>query len=640
MAIGTHPNRDELRAYLIGDLPQESFDAVGTHLALCSECETTVANLEGDTNVLANDPLIAHLRSPQPPAEFSNESELGRGLQFVRQIGREVSVPAVAPEVEVATPVTLGRLREYELLAKLGEGGMGAVYKARHTKLDKIVALKVLPADRMRSKEAVARFEREMRAVGKLDHPNLIRAHDAGEVEGTHFLVMEYVAGCDLSDLVGRSGPLSVANACELIRQTAAGLQYAHEHGLVHRDIKPSNLMLASDGQVKVLDLGLALLADEQAGSELTNSGQMMGTVDYMSPEQALSSHTVTAQADLYSLGASLYKLLTGDAPFAGEAYGSTLKKLMAIANDVPTPVAKRRNDVPAELSKLIDRMLAKKAEDRPASAAEVVKALAPFTAGASLQGLGTNSSEAKPIASTGTVTTFSVKTVPPAISPAQPMQLPNRPTWKIGLAIGLVGILVCGVVIIIRDKFGKEIARVTTDGPVTVEVRPDEAGKLPTEPVPPPSNVSKPTVKPLRRPFTVQPGQQDEQLALSASALVSQPAPIAGVKRWSIETTTVRGETFYVKFSPDAKLLATAGDDGVIRLWDSDTGELLRMLIGHAGSIPDYGLNENGEALSWAPDGRHVVSCSADQTIRIWDAQTGQLIRTIPHGKPMWAAT
>ena len=172
-----------------------------------------------------------------------------------------------------------------------------------------------------------------MKAVGKLSHVNIVGAHDAGEIDGTHFLVMEYVDGLDLSNIARRLGQLPIPDACELVRQAATGLQHAYKHELVHRDIKPSNLMLTPEGQVKILDLGLALL-DGTSGenNELTSTGQMMGTLDYMAPEQGMDSHTVDIRADVYSLGATLYKLLTGTAPFAGTQYDTPVKKMMALA--------------------------------------------------------------------------------------------------------------------------------------------------------------------------------------------------------------------------------------------------------------------------------------------------------------------
>ena len=193
---------------------------------------------------------------------------------------------------------------------------MGVVYKAVHAELDRVVALKVLSAGLVDDEEVIARFKREIKAVGQLDHPHIVRALDARRIGETHFLVMEFIDGTDWEHLVRRWGPLRVADVCELGRQAALGLQHAHEHGLIHRDIKPSNLMLTRQGQAKILDLGLARMRGSPASQALTVSGQTMGTPDYIAPEQAADSHNVDIRADLYSLGCTLYKLLAGRAPF------------------------------------------------------------------------------------------------------------------------------------------------------------------------------------------------------------------------------------------------------------------------------------------------------------------------------------
>lgn len=298
--------------------------------------------------------------------------------------GISVSHPAVAD---------LETLGQYKLLAKLGEGGMGAVYLALHTRLNKHVALKVLSDSRMGAADAVARFKREMRAVGSLDHPHIVRAMDAGEHEGTYYLVMELVQGLDVGEVLRRLGPLPLAEACEIVRQAAAGLQHAHENGLVHRDIKPSNLMLASQphgAQLKILDLGLALLEErhQAASGELTSSGQIMGTIDYMAPEQADDTHTVDIRADIYALGASLHKLLTGHVPFHGAQYRSTARKLLALTTQAPPRIDTLRDDLPPQVVEVIHRMLARQPEQRYPTPQAVADALAPFAAGADLQGL------------------------------------------------------------------------------------------------------------------------------------------------------------------------------------------------------------------------------------------------------------
>ena len=328
-----------------------------------------------------------------PPVPAMDDSECHRLVQQVQQIGRQPR-PKPEPSSDLAASPTaasldLPALGQYKLLAKLGEGGMGAVYKALHTKLDKLVALKVLPADRLQDAAAVARFEREMRAVGKLAHENIVAALDAGEIDGTHYLVMELVAGVDLGTIARQQAPLPVAEACEIIRQAALGLQHAHANNLVHRDIKPSNLMLAEGSSgplVKILDMGLALLDEQHAEHpDLTASGQIMGTLDYMAPEQAGDTHTVDIRADIYSLGATLYKLLTGRVPFQGPQYASTVKKLMALATQDPPRIDSFREDLPEELVDVVHRMLARQPQDRYATPAELAAAVAPFVEGANL---------------------------------------------------------------------------------------------------------------------------------------------------------------------------------------------------------------------------------------------------------------
>jgi hypothetical protein len=265
---------------------------------------------------------------------------------------------------------------------------MGTVYKALHTSLKRVVAIKVLPPERVHDPHFLARFRREMEAVGKLNHPHVVQATDAGEAGGRHFLVMEFIDGPNLARVVELCGPLAVADACELARQAALGLQGAHEHGLVHRDVKPSNLILAPGGRVKLLDLGLVRLLGDAPVTELTGSGQALGTPDFMAPEQGSGSRGVDIRADLYSLGCTLYKLLAGEPPFGGPEYDSALKKLRAHAEVPPPPIRGRREDVPEGLAAVLDRLLAKDPDGRYATPAEVAATLEPFAAGSDLTGL------------------------------------------------------------------------------------------------------------------------------------------------------------------------------------------------------------------------------------------------------------
>ena len=270
-------------------------------------------------------------------------------------------------------------LGPYVLLERLGEGGMGEVFKARHQKLGRVVALKLIRKDRLDNPAAVRRFHREVQAAAQLEHPNIVRAYDAGEAGGAHFFVMEYVEGTDLARLVKRHGPPSIERACDYARQAALGLQHAYERGLVHRDVKPANLLLTAKGDVvKVLDMGLARLdrPDHDAGASttLTQEGAVMGTPDYIAPEQARDSHTVDIRADLYSLGCTLYFLLTGRVPFPG---GSLTEKLLRHTLDEPRPVQEVRPDTPPGVAAVVRQLMAKRPEDRYQTPAEAAAALA-----------------------------------------------------------------------------------------------------------------------------------------------------------------------------------------------------------------------------------------------------------------------
>jgi formylglycine-generating enzyme required for sulfatase activity/tRNA A-37 threonylcarbamoyl transferase component Bud32 len=270
------------------------------------------------------------------------------------------------------------RIGEYRLEQPIGEGGMGAVWRAVHTRLEKPVALKLLSRRMSNQPDAVARFAREMKAVGRLTHPNIVGAMDAGEWNGVPFLVMEFIDGIDLGRLVKRRGPLGLADACEVARNTALGVHDAHEHGMVHRDIKPGNIMLASDGTVKLLDLGLARLSDDAgespssghdasttcATAELTDTNMLVGTSAFMAPEQRQDPRAVDARADVFALGRTLVFLLTGAAD---------------------GPVA---NKVPSGLSRVLQRLLAEQPEDRFPSAAAVAAALRPWCRGHDLVAL------------------------------------------------------------------------------------------------------------------------------------------------------------------------------------------------------------------------------------------------------------
>jgi len=274
-------------------------------------------------------------------------------------------------------------LGNYRLLDCIGTGGMGQVFRASHLTMDRVVALKIIRKEKLAQPMAVQRFYQEVRLAAQLAHPNIVQAFDAGQVGDTHFFAMEFVEGIDLARLVKESGPLPVADACEYIRQAASGLAHAHEKGLIHRDIKPANLLLSTSGSqtkrtgtIKILDMGLARLqaTAEQPDKGLTRVGTVVGTPEYLAPEQAMNARTVDGRADLYSLGCTFYCLLTGRPPFRGE---NLTEFLIQHQTDAPPPVTSLRADVPPGIAAIVHKLLAKRPEGRYQTPTELADALA-----------------------------------------------------------------------------------------------------------------------------------------------------------------------------------------------------------------------------------------------------------------------
>jgi len=327
------------------------------------------------------DSLNISRKSSQPSEESSQPSS-----PEPRSGGTDETIDERVARLADTEP-DLKQFGQYRILQKVGQGGMGAVYKAVHTRLDKVVALKLVTESRVHSSDRIARFDREMKAIGRLEHENLVRAIDAGESEDNLYLVMEYVDGLDVTDLLRSAGHLSPADAGEIIRQAARGMEYVHRRKLVHRDLKPSNLMLTRSGQVKILDLGLAQLNDWSAEG-LTQSGQIMGTLDYMAPEQAGDSRLVDLRADIYSLGCTFFEMLSGRSPFSQRGNESLAELILAHATQPLPSLAKLQPGIPSKLVELVDQMTAKQPEDRPQTMQEVAEQLEPLCGEASLSSL------------------------------------------------------------------------------------------------------------------------------------------------------------------------------------------------------------------------------------------------------------
>jgi HEAT repeat protein len=380
-----HPNESILIAAGLGQLNQEEFADVEGHLAQCPACCQVVEGVAPDT-------LLALLRST------ATETDPVEGNGAAPALSRTaLHTPSVSAAPETAPPAALAEHPRYRVGELLGVGGMGAVFKAEHLLMERPVALKVLNRELIDKQETMERFRREVRAAARLAHPNIVAAFDAEQAGDVHFLAMEFVEGVSLARRCAEYGPLPVAEACSYARQAALGLQHAHECGMVHRDIKPQNLMLTPGGQVKILDFGLArfimesapagaLLPPEGAGAigadgkakPLTQIGVVMGTPDYIAPEQAQDSHRADIRADIYSLGCTLYDMLAGHAPFPD---GNAVQKVKAHLHRTPPPLKTLRRDVPVQLVRVIERMMAKDPAQRYQTPAAVAAALAPFTA-------------------------------------------------------------------------------------------------------------------------------------------------------------------------------------------------------------------------------------------------------------------
>jgi serine/threonine protein kinase len=370
-----------------------------------------------------------------------------REISAVFAISARRPVPSQFASTMSMLPSDVPRqIDKYELLHRIGRGGMGEVYQARHVDLNRTVALKLINAKQMENPQAVARFKREMQAVGLLNHPNIVNATDGGEVEGTHYLVMELVDGIDLAKLVRRLGRLSISDACEIGRQAALGMAHAHEMGLIHRDLKPSNLMLDKHGSIKVLDMGLARLLDPGSNTEeiptLTSSGQAVGTPEYMAPEQARNTSAIDQRADIYSLGCTLYEFLVGQPPFPKSKHETPVGVLMAQLNDPLPPPELSRSDLPDELVECLRKLLAKNPNDRTPTMVEVASQLESLARSSNLVGL-LQRSRTNPLGVKVQVESPEVEPSEPSLppTPLPPVPAPVVSRRHVLVLIGLVAI-------------------------------------------------------------------------------------------------------------------------------------------------------------------------------------------------------
>jgi serine/threonine protein kinase len=422
--------------------------------------------------------FVAFLRDKQllTPTQGAELPQLQSQFPDVRGLARELVqrhwlTPYQANQLLQGNGADLV-LGPYRFLERLGEGGMGQVFKARHVRMNRMVALKVIHKDFLGGHKAVERFTREARAAAQLSHPNIVLVHDADEVLDRHFLAMEHVEGMDLGKLVKQSGPLPVGQACEFARQATLGLQHTHERGIVHRDIKPSNLIVtpAASGAapvVKILDFGLARFESETEGANktrLTKIGQIMGTVDFIAPEQADNPRKADIRADIYSLGCTLFYLLTGQIPFPG---GDMITKIAARLGEQPPSPRAYRPDIPPALESVMAKMMARHPGQRYQTPAEVAAALEPF-AGVGAQGLTAARRPAKGMAEpppdateeTDSSEAAAVQQIIRTAPRKQPVSLGRYWPWLAGGAAAVIVAVV--VVLVVRNGSRPK----TLDGP------------------------------------------------------------------------------------------------------------------------------------------------------------------------------
>jgi serine/threonine protein kinase len=549
----------------------------------------------------------------------------------------------------------------YLLLERLGEGGTGQVFKARHQALNRMVALKLVRRELLADSEVVGRFYREVAVISRLEHPGIVRAYDAGPAGDTHFLVMEYVEGTDLARVVKERGPLPVDQACAFVRQAALGLQHIHEKGLVHRDIKPSNLFLASKTEsIKILDLGLArcqpvaqeaLVGLESQTTPLTKfGGVLLGTPDYLAPEQALDSHGADIRADVYSLGCTFYYLLTGQPPFPG---GTLAQKLLRHQQAEPPPLASLVPTLPASVSSIARRALAKRPEDRYQTPAELAEALAATPRGATaerrlprgkrrvLLTLGLLLGASGLLIFLWTHGVGQSPSSAPANDAPRLLGKLSGPVRLVAFAVDGGSVAAAGDDGVIRrwdcrtghespalqprSDGGDSFVTVADKGTSLLSWRVRKAEVTIWDLVGGREKASGPATGALRA------------LALSADG---NRVAVGLTNGWlRLDTITddptgllrkermfqVPGGISAVAFAPDKRLLAIATEDGKVKLFDAMTARVLRTLEGAGSPV---------SALAFAPDSSRLAWGEGDGTIRLWrtaDGSNPQVIQGSP---------
>jgi WD40 repeat protein len=628
-----HPSLDSLRLFGTGQLTGDEAAGIEAHVSGCPECCGTLHGIADDSFI----DLVRRSASPRA-ASPSGDTTPHFASRLLGENRADSTLPEAGPDAPaiVEVPAELREHPRYRVLELLGHGGMGTVYKAEHRLMQRIVALKLIARDLTTRPGVAERFVRETQTAGRLAHPNIAQAFDAEQAGDTLFLVMEFVPGADLAWLVRERGPLPCAEACRYVRQAALALQYAHERGMVHRDIKPHNLMLTPGGEIKVLDFGLArfVLGQPLANtSQLTEEGLFMGTADYVAPEQARDAHQADTRADVYSLGCTLYHLLTGRVPFPAT---TVMDKVVKHATEQPAALSALRPGLPAGLEAVLMKMMAKLPDQRYQTPGEVDEALAPFaTAGVMAIPL------AQPVLlgrrgaliEAGLVRepagALSQTAVPPASG-----RRSGRERWRrqlIGLAAGLLFVTAVAGFVVYRIHTDKgELVIETTDDEVEVVVK--RGGEVVT--IIDTKTDKSVTLRLRSGEYELETkGGEGLRLGVGKATLKRDDRVIANIERKTPiepevpkvgEVRRFEGHTepiVCVAFSHDGRRAVTGSYDGSMRLWDVAAGKELHCFEHPRGPV---------EGVNMSPDGRLAVSACADKIVRVWDLETGKVVRQL----------